>query len=654
MDGSCMAILSYALTFSTDAAFLHYVLSPLMPWIGPLRVVTFDQRSAMQKRSLHVQQGSDDGGTCLHVSSKRGLQLLTPNALFHPRSCMAILSYALTFSTDAAFLHYVLSPLMPWIGPLRVVTFDQRSAMQKRSLHVQQGSDDGGTWSIDVNSSQWYWNRMQYRHRFDVLSISVLMTTQLFAISYDHAPDWLVRTVLVAHISRGICLMQYIAAFRYLLALLGRLLPVYYRLGLLLLMVFYIFTTIGEQIFGGRMLPADLEGSGYAAAQYWPLNFDDFPSGLVTLFCIMVINNWFVVAGGFMQVTTPYASLFFVLFFVIVNLIVLNILIALIIDTSAMVRDEIVLEECRAREAKQEEDGSEAEDDPLEEQKHLQHHEGREALLQRLLLNEETRVPPVVLNGATQRILEGPRRYDPEVEIATETHWQRLIQSKPQLFDGPVWCLRSFALDGGTVVLDMQESSYKYSVYTHHTPEGQLLDFSRRSGACGLMSLTETKDGLLVFGKRSRYVGAFAGFYHCVPAGIVDVPDLQKVISKELEEEVGADWTLVESCNFMALMDTGQEQGHKYEFLLSMKLSLTAEEVHHRYQSAFDKKEHEEFLFIRPHATTVGSAGARLPTVGIAEFLSGTYQITDVARRSLLLLQELPEASVNAVSAEIN
>lgn len=255
------------------------------------------------------------------------------------------------------------------------------------------------------------------------------------------------------------------------------------------------------------------------------------------------------------------------------------------------------------------------------------------------------------------RILEGPRWYDREVEDATETHWQRLIKIKPQLFDGAVWCLRSFALDGGSVVLDMQESSYKYSVYTHHTPEGQLLDFSRRSGACGLMSLTETKDGLLVFGKRSRYVGAFAGFYHCVPAGIVDVPDLQKVISKELEEEVGADWSLVESCNFMALMDTGQEQGHKYEFLLSMKLSLTAEEVHHRYQfHAFDKKEHEEFLFIRPHATvgTAGSAGLPVPSVGISEFLTGTYQITDVARRSLLLLQDLPEASVNAVSTEIH
>eukprot|EP00913_Durusdinium_trenchii_P024036 g22574.t1 len=191
-----------------------------------------------------------------------------------------------------------------------------------------------------------FWNRLPYRHRFDGLTISVLLTMQLAAIFCDHAPDWLVRTVLVIHIARAICLMWYIEPFRYLTALLARLLPVYYRLGLLLLMVFYIFTSIGdsqlkEQLFGGRMLPAQLKGSGYAEDQYWPLNFDDFPSGLVTLFSVMVVNNWFVLAGGFMQVTTPYASIFFVSFFVIVNLVVLNILIALIIDTSAVVREEI-------------------------------------------------------------------------------------------------------------------------------------------------------------------------------------------------------------------------------------------------------------------------------------------------------------------------
>ena len=31
------------------------------------------------------------------------------------------------------------------------------------------------------------------------------------------------------------------------------------------------------------------------------------------------------------------------------------------------------------------------------------------------------------------------------------------------------------------------------------------------------------EEELCVLQRRSRYVGAFAGFYHCVPAGMVDV-----------------------------------------------------------------------------------------------------------------------------------
>lgn len=278
-------------------------------------------------------------------------------------------------SDGGKFRDFPLRPPSPWFKSLMATSIFFALAILLESLVIGPAR---------------YWNRMQYRHRFDVLSIALLMTTQLSAVACSgRAPDCLVRTVLVMHISRGICLMQYIAAFRYLLALLGRLLPVYYRLGLLLLMVFYIFATIGEQIFGGRMQPEALKGSGYAAAQYWPLNFDDFPSGLVTLFCIMVINNWFVLAAGFMEVTTPYAAAFFVLFFVIVNLIVLNILIALIIDTSAVVREEIVEDE---------QVDEEAEDlDDAEEEKAF-YQEGREALLQRLLLNEEHRSTSFNLN----------------------------------------------------------------------------------------------------------------------------------------------------------------------------------------------------------------------------------------------------------------
>ncbi|CAK9093643.1 unnamed protein product [Durusdinium trenchii] len=212
-------------------------------------------------------------------------------------------------------------------------------------------------------------------------------------------------------------------------------------------------------------------------------------------------------------------------------------------------------------------------------------------------------VPGILLQGdfpmssVKVKIWEGLRTYDPEVELETEKHWQQLKTEKPQLFDGAVWCLQRYALEGEgesqTLLLEMQESSFKYVVYTHLTPQGQLLPPARRSGATGLMALTWTQDGSYVFGRRSQHVGAFPGFYHCVPAGMVDVPDLKAMIQKELWEEIGADWSLVTDCRFHALMDTGHEQGHKYEFLLSLKLAMTSEQVYRQYLGATDRKEHQ-------------------------------------------------------------
>ncbi|CAE7293023.1 unnamed protein product [Symbiodinium necroappetens] len=165
-----------------------------------------------------------------------------------------------------------------------------------------------------------------------------------------------------------------------------------------------------------------------------------------------------------------------------------------------------------------------------------------------------------------------------------------------------------------------------------------------RSGACGLMALTETADGLLVFGQRSQYVGAFPGYFHCVPAGVVDAPDLLHTVQKELEEEVGVDWADVRRCDFYALLDTGAEQGHKYEFVLYLQLALPAGDVFRRYQSAIDKKEHEAFLFLQPGSKTARpEAPAGLPVVSVDDFLSGGYLVTDVARRALQLFNAAEE-----------
>ncbi|CAK9094201.1 Two pore calcium channel protein 1 (Calcium channel protein 1) (AtCCH1) (Fatty acid oxygenation up-regulated protein 2) (Voltage-dependent calcium channel protein TPC1) (AtTPC1) [Durusdinium trenchii] len=180
-----------------------------------------------------------------------------------------------------------------------------------------------------------FWNRRRLRHRFDLLSISALCGLEIASCCFSSPPDYLLRTLLVLHISRGICLTEHVPPLRYLAAMVAHLVPVYSQLGLLLFLVYYIFATVGVQLFGGLIdvHNPNLDHTGFAEAQYWPLNFNDFLSALVTLFCLMVVNNWYVVADGFMAVTSNYSAIFFVCFFVSVNLVVLNILMTLILES---------------------------------------------------------------------------------------------------------------------------------------------------------------------------------------------------------------------------------------------------------------------------------------------------------------------------------
>jgi two pore calcium channel protein len=61
-------------------------------------------------------------------------------------------------------------------------------------------------------------------------------------------------------------------------------------------------------------------------------NFNDFPSGLVTLFELMVVNNWWVIAEMYVDVTSKWSRLFFALFYFLAVLIVLNLLVAFVLD----------------------------------------------------------------------------------------------------------------------------------------------------------------------------------------------------------------------------------------------------------------------------------------------------------------------------------
>lgn len=259
---------------------------------------------------------------------------------------------------------------------------------------------------------------------------------------------------------------------------------------------------------------------------------------------------------------------------------------------------------------------------------------------------------PIPLDHMVASVASGTMTFEPELEVATQSHWEAALLARPKMFDGPVWCVRSFEVrprgcGARELQLRLQLSSFKYVLYTHFSDEGKRLPADKRCGACGLMAITETSDGALLLGQRSQAVGSMPGYWHFVPAGHVDTTEFGTVLKEELLEETGVGWENVVSANLMALLDTGAEQGHKFEFTFYLKLSLTAAEVLERYRLAEDRGEHEAIAFVRlPGSSLTGTLPPAVPEVSFDDFLSdGRFVITEVARRALLVLKELRRAS---------
>ncbi|KAG9471782.1 hypothetical protein GDO78_022855 [Eleutherodactylus coqui] len=87
----------------------------------------------------------------------------------------------------------------------------------------------------------------------------------------------------------------------------------------ILLVVYYVFAIIGIDLFKGAIPnPRNTSSSGEAPGnetlscgsfeqlEYWPNNFDDFAAALVTLWDVMVVNNWQVFLDAYSRYSSPY------------------------------------------------------------------------------------------------------------------------------------------------------------------------------------------------------------------------------------------------------------------------------------------------------------------------------------------------------------
>jgi hypothetical protein len=141
------------------------------------------------------------------------------------------------------------------------------------------------------------------------------------------------RYVLLARVVRVFFFLSDAPRFRGLFRTFRKLLDPLAVLAGVILAVLCTFAALGIFLFGGKLYDGNpsLDGTEFAARGYYALNFNDFASALVSVFQLLVVNNWIVLAQGCAAVTSSWAMGFFIAFYVVVVAVLCNVTIAVFV-----------------------------------------------------------------------------------------------------------------------------------------------------------------------------------------------------------------------------------------------------------------------------------------------------------------------------------
>ncbi|KAK3752731.1 hypothetical protein QZH41_018699, partial [Actinostola sp. cb2023] len=112
--------------------------------------------------------------------------------------------------------------------------------------------------------------------------------------------------------------------------------PRMFRVMLVIMCIYYAFGIIGMECFAGLNMKnccknTSVEESFEENGYYYLNNFDDLIHATVTLFELTVVNNWFIIMEGVVQLTSDWSRVYFMLFYVI-TMVVMTIVVAFILE----------------------------------------------------------------------------------------------------------------------------------------------------------------------------------------------------------------------------------------------------------------------------------------------------------------------------------
>ncbi|XP_061481532.1 two pore calcium channel protein 1-like isoform X1 [Rhineura floridana] len=190
-----------------------------------------------------------------------------------------------------------------------------------------------------------FWNWFDTSIIMAALTATVLNSTLKTVTVYNS--QQILDIVFILRVLRLIRIIDSIQRFRVIMNILINIVPTMLTFGGLALVVYYMFSIVGMEIFRGKVQffagnstaqhalycgnPA-LKDTMFARARYCKNNFNDIASSFIVLMELTVVNQWHVLASGFALVTHEAAKLYFIAFHIVVVIMIINIFVAFILE----------------------------------------------------------------------------------------------------------------------------------------------------------------------------------------------------------------------------------------------------------------------------------------------------------------------------------
>ncbi|KAF7850532.1 hypothetical protein BT93_L5417 [Corymbia citriodora subsp. variegata] len=183
-----------------------------------------------------------------------------------------------------------------------------------------------------------YWRDGQNRFDFLITWVIVIGETVTFVapngLVFLSNGEW-IRYLLLARLLRLIRLLMYVKRYRAFVATFLTLIPSLMPYLGIIFCVLCIYCSLGEQIFGGMVNAGNskLSETDLEADDYLLFNFNDYPNGMVTLFNLLVMNNWQEWMQSYKELTgTSWSLIYFISFYLITVLLLLNLVVAFVLE----------------------------------------------------------------------------------------------------------------------------------------------------------------------------------------------------------------------------------------------------------------------------------------------------------------------------------